>query len=101
MTWARRVASNAAAGVCGRIEACHTANVLNAPKMTTDKIYIDASQPAILRHLGGTFAWATLGEAMIAWDQLPDKGDATIQVRGQTYTANEIARFDYRADPRH
>jgi hypothetical protein len=59
--------------------------------MTTDKIYVDASQPAILRDLGGTFACATLREAMIAWDQLPDKGNATIQVGGQTYTANEIA----------
>jgi hypothetical protein len=46
--------------------------------MTTEKIYVDASQPAILRHLGGTFACPTLGAAMIAWDELPDKGDATI-----------------------
>jgi len=36
---------------------------------------------------------------MIAWDQLPDKGDATIQVGGQTYSANEIARFDYGPKP--
>jgi hypothetical protein len=67
--------------------------------MTTDKIYVDASQPAILRDLGGTFACPTLREAMIAWDQLPDKGDATIQVGRQTYTANEIARFDYGPKP--
>jgi hypothetical protein len=67
--------------------------------MTTDKIYVDASQPAILRDLGGTFACSTLREAMIAWDQLPDKGDATIQVGRQTYTANEIARFDYGPKP--
>ena len=68
--------------------------------MTTDKIYVDASQPAILRHLGGTFACPTLGAAMIAWDELPDKGDATIQIGGQTYTANEIARFEYGPNPR-
>jgi hypothetical protein len=67
--------------------------------MTTDKIYVDASQPAILRHLGGTFACRTLGEAMSAWDRLPDKGDATIQVGRETYTANEIARFDYGPKP--
>ena len=36
---------------------------------------------------------------MIAWDQLPDKGDATIQVGAQTYSANEIARFDYGPKP--
>jgi hypothetical protein len=46
-------------------------------RMTTEKIYVDASQPAVLRHLGGTFACQTLGEAMIAWDEIPDKGDAT------------------------
>jgi hypothetical protein len=41
--------------------------------MTTGKIYVDASQPAILRHLGGTFACPTLGAAMIAWDDLPGR----------------------------
>jgi hypothetical protein len=61
----------------------------------TDKIYVDASQQAILRDLGGTFAYPTLREAMIAWDTLPDKGDATIQIGSRTYTANEVARFDY------
>jgi len=50
----------------------------------TDKTYVDASQPAILRDLGGTFAWPTLKEAMIAWDKLPDKGDATIQIGRRT-----------------
>ena len=65
----------------------------------TDKTYVDASQPAILRDLGGTFACHTLREAMIAWDTLPDKGDATIQIGRRTYTANEIARFDYGPKP--
>jgi len=65
----------------------------------TDKTYVDASQPAILRDLGGTFACPTLKEAMIAWDKLPDKGDATIQIGRRTYTANEIARFDYGPKP--
>ena len=63
--------------------------------MTTDKIYVDASQPATLHDLGGTFAYPTLREAMIAWDKLPDKGDATIHIGNRTYTANEIARFNY------
>ena len=64
-----------------------------------DKIYVDASQPAVLRDLGGTFTCSTLREAMIAWDKLPDKGDATIQTGSRTYTANEIARFDYEHKP--
>ena len=66
----------------------------------TDKIYVDASQPAILRDLGGTFACPTLKEAMIAWDKLPDNEDATIQIGRRTYTANEIAQFDYGPNPR-
>jgi len=33
--------------------------------MTTDKIYVDASQPATLHDLGGTFAYPTLGEAKL------------------------------------
>jgi hypothetical protein len=66
--------------------------------MKADKIYVDASQPAILRHPIGTFACPTLQEAVIAWDKLPDKGQATIQVTGggRVYTATEIERFDYR-----
>ena len=63
--------------------------------MTADKIYVDASQPAILRHPIGTFACPTLGEAIIAWHELPDKTDAIIRVGSQRYTANEIAQFDY------
>ena len=69
--------------------------------MTTDKIYVDASQPATLHDLGGTLAYPTLGEAMIAWDKLPDKGDATIHIGSRTYTANEIARFNYGPKPRN
>jgi hypothetical protein len=66
--------------------------------MTADKIYVDASQPAILRHPIGTFACPTLQEVVIAWDILPDKLQATIQVTGggRVYTANEIERFHYR-----
>jgi hypothetical protein len=66
--------------------------------MTADKIYVDASQPAILRHPIGTFACPTLQEAVIAWDKLPDKAQATIQVTGggRVYTASEIERFHYR-----
>jgi len=69
--------------------------------MTTDKIHVDASQPATLRNLGGTFAYLTLREAMIAWDKLPDKGAATIHIGSRTYTANEIARFNYGLKPRN
>jgi hypothetical protein len=66
--------------------------------MTADKIYVDASRPAILRHPIDTFACLTLQEAMIAWDKLPDKAQATIQVTGGgwVYSANEIERFHYR-----
>jgi hypothetical protein len=63
--------------------------------MTADKIYVDASQPAILRHPIGS-ACLTLQEAVIARDTLPDKAQATIQVNGRVYTANEIERFHHR-----
>jgi hypothetical protein len=70
--------------------------------MTTDKIYVDASQPATLRHDGGSVECPTLHEAIIAWRKLPDKDrhQATIQVLGgPLYTADEIDRLYHAPKP--
>lgn len=67
------------------------------------RIYVDASQPAVLRHAGGTVDCATLQEAGIAYHKLPekDRAQATIKVRGGIeYTANEIERMHYGPKPR-
>ena len=66
--------------------------------MTLEKIYVDASQPATLRHAGGSVECPTLHEAVIAWRKLPDKDrhQAIIQVNvvgGPLYTADEIDRL--------
>ncbi|MGA2843398.1 MAG: hypothetical protein ABSG18_25355 [Steroidobacteraceae bacterium] len=58
-----------------------------------DKIFVDASQPATLRHAGGSVHCHTLQEAVIAWHKLPakDREQATIKVTGGTvYTAHQI-----------
>jgi hypothetical protein len=36
-----------------------------------DKIYVDASQPAILQHAGQSIDCPTLGEAVMEWHRLP------------------------------
>jgi hypothetical protein len=64
--------------------------------MMSDKIYVDASQPATLRHSGHSVECPTLQEAVIAWRTLPDKDrhQATIQVLGgPLYSADEIDRL--------
>ena len=79
-----------------RAQAC------KVTEMTADKIYVDASQPATLRHAGGSVECATLHEAVIAWRELPDKNrpQATIQVRGgPLYTADEIDRLYHEPKP--
>jgi hypothetical protein len=64
----------------------------------SEKIYVDISQPATL--LCGTklIDCPTLGEAVLAFDRLPegDREQATIKVNtlgGATYTAEEIDRL--------
>ena len=71
-------------------------------KMMADKIYVDASQPATLRHSGRSVECHTLQEAVIAWRTLPykDRHQATIQVLGgPLYTADEIDRLYHAPKP--
>ena len=84
------------------IVLCRIAIDANSLKMVADKIYVDASQPATLRHAGGSVECPTLHEAVIAWRALPDKDrhQATIQVLGgPLYTADEIDRLYHEPKP--
>jgi hypothetical protein len=68
-----------------------------------DKIYVDASQPAILQHAGQSIDCPTLGEAVMEWHRLPanDRAQATIRVRGGTvYAAGEIDRLHHGPKPK-
>jgi hypothetical protein len=81
---------------------CRIATNANSLKMMSDKIYVDASQPATLRHSGRSVECPTLQEAVIAWRTLPDKDrhQATIQVLGgPLYTADEIDRLYHAPKP--
>ena len=63
----------------------------------TDKIYVDATQPAALNDGAGVQTdCPTLGEAVMAWQRLrpEQKIRATIKViGGPVYTAHEIDRL--------
>ena len=64
----------------------------------SEKIYVDVSQPATLRYGTKLIDCPTLGEAVLAFDRLPegDREQATIKVNapgGATYTAEEIDRL--------
>jgi hypothetical protein len=68
-----------------------------------DKIFVDASQPAVLQHAGRSIDYLTLQEAVIEWHRLSaeDRAHATIKVRGGTiYTAREIDRLHYGPKPK-
>jgi hypothetical protein len=60
------------------------------------KIYVDAERPATLNNgAGASTDWATLREAVLAWQQLSpgQKIRATVKViGGPVYTAQEIER---------
>ena len=63
-----------------------------------EKIYVDVSQPATLRYGTKLIDCPTVGEAVLAFDRLPegDREQATIKVNapgGATYTAEEIDRL--------
>ena len=63
-----------------------------------EKIYVDVSQPATLRYGTKLIDCPTVGEAVLAFDRLPegDREQATIKVNapgGGTYTAEEIDRL--------
>jgi hypothetical protein len=63
-----------------------------------EKIYVDVSQPATLRSGAKLVDCPTLGEAVLAFDRLPegDREQATVKMNvpgGATYTAEEIDRL--------
>jgi hypothetical protein len=70
--------------------------------MIDNRIHIDDSLPAILRCAGRSIDCATVQEAVLAFQRLPeiDREEATVTVNGSaTYTANEIGRL-YRRKPK-
>ncbi len=67
-----------------------------------DRIYVDPTHPATLRHDGEDHACRTLEEAVLAWLHLSEdeRRQATIQVdipNGPLYTAAEIDRLHIEA----
>jgi hypothetical protein len=67
-----------------------------------EKIFADASQPATLRHAGGSVHCHTLQEAVLAWMRLSEKDreQATIWADdGAVYTAKEIDRLHIAPTP--
>jgi hypothetical protein len=63
-----------------------------------DKIYADASQPATLIDGEILIDCPTLGDAVVALDNLPEprKNVATIKVKDRVFTASEIDRLHHR-----
>ena len=63
-----------------------------------DKIYADASQPATLIDGDILIDCPTLGDAVVALDNLPEprKSAATIKVKDRVFTASEIDRLHHR-----
>jgi len=63
-----------------------------------DKIYADASQPATLIDGDILIDCPTLGDAVVALDNLPEqrKSVATMKVKDRVFTASEIDRLHHR-----
>jgi hypothetical protein len=63
-----------------------------------DKIYADTSQPATLIDGDILIDCPTLGDAVVALDNLPEprKIAATIKVKDRVFTASEIDRLHHR-----
>ena len=63
-----------------------------------DKIYADASQPATLIDGDISIDCPTLGDAVVALDNLPEqrKSVATITVKDRVFTASDIDRLHHR-----
>ena len=63
-----------------------------------DKLYADASQPATLIDGDILIDCPTLGDAVVALDNLPEprKSAATIKVKDRVFTASEIDRLHHR-----
>jgi hypothetical protein len=66
-----------------------------------EKIYADASQPATLIDGDILIDCPTLGDAVVALDNLPEtrKSGATIKVKDRIFTASEIDRLHHRKSP--
>ena len=67
-----------------------------------EKLYVDAAtSPAALIDQDKTMRCPTLGEAVMAWQRLPDdrKAAATVRVSGKVYIADEIDRMHYGPKP--
>ena len=65
------------------------------------KIYADVSQPATLIDGDILIDCPTLGDAVVALDNLPEtrKSAATIKVKDRIFTASEIDRLHHRKSP--
>ena len=63
-----------------------------------DKIYADASQPATLIDGEILIDCPTLGDAVVALDNLPEprKNVATIKVKDRVFTVSEFDRLHHR-----
>jgi hypothetical protein len=63
-----------------------------------EKIYVDGNKSAVLMDGANVIACATLGEAQLFWDKLPEprKSAATITSSGRVFTAAEIDRLYHR-----
>ena len=63
-----------------------------------DKIYADTSQPATLIDGNILIDYQTLGDAVVALDNLPEprKSVATIKVKDRVFTPSEIDRLHHR-----
>jgi len=63
-----------------------------------DKIYADASQPATLIDGNVSIDYRTLGEAVVALDNLPAdrQSAAMIKVKDRIFTAAEVDRLHHR-----
>jgi transcriptional regulator with XRE-family HTH domain len=67
-------------------------------QMTTEPIYVDASQSAVLEHGATSINCPTVQEAVIEYYRLPPerKAIAKITSRGTVYSASEIERLHYK-----
>jgi hypothetical protein len=64
----------------------------------SDKIFVDAAMPAILKYGDVSIACLTLQEAKIAWARLSeeDKEGAKIKCDGFTYDAEQIEQLHHK-----
>jgi hypothetical protein len=73
-------------------------HTIGAANVQRRKIYVDANKSAVLMDGCNLVSCATLGEAEMAWDKLPEprKSAATITSSGRVFTAAVIDRLYHR-----